>query len=178
MSLQTKLAAFDHVVFKLTEWYGERNGQWAQNDLSKLKITKLLFFIAAITATAEEEGLLETFDSFAALPYGHVESQIQDHMEDSENFVVGRNLVQLRVGRQDYQPVELENEAIRDLIDQAVVNLKSKNIDLINYNQFSLVELSHRWQSWKTVFALAKRNGKFSMAIPKEMIMQEPKIFK
>jgi len=99
-------------------------------------------------------------------------------MHESVNFLIDRNLVRLRIDRHIYQPVHLEDEQIREQIDHAISALKEKNFELINYDQFSLVDLSHRWQSWKTVFALAKRNGKFSMSIPNEMIMQEPKIFK
>lgn len=176
MNLQDKLKAFDYVVYQMTIWYSSRNGQWIENDLSKLKVTKLLFFVTAITASKEDPGLLSVFDSFAALPYGHVESQIQDEMENSKHYNIGRSQVSTKVGIVDYDWSEV-NEDTKNLIDDAFVRLKKVNFELISYNQFGLVELSHRWQSWKTVFSLAKRSGKFSMPIPKEMIMQEPKIF-
>jgi hypothetical protein len=177
MSLETKLTAFDHVVFRLTEWYGEKYNGWEQNNLSKLKITKLLFFVTAASASTNDPGLLSTFDNFAALPYGHVESDIQDHMNDSFNYEITKLNVQFKPGVKEYFLNPDFDRRIISNIDKAVANLKTKNPNLINYNQFDLVDLSHRWQSWKTVFSLAKKNGKFSMKIPREMIMNEPKIF-
>jgi len=178
MSVQTKLAAFDYVVFRLSEWYTERNGQWQNNDLSRLKITKLLFFVTAISSTPDDPGLLNVFDNFAAMPYGHVESEIQDHMHESINYDISKNSVSFKTGVLNYQPDPFVDANMRLSIEQAVAKIKAINYDLINYDAFKLVDLSHRWQSWKTIFSLAKRNGKFSMPIPRQMIMIEPKILK
>jgi len=177
MSIPVKLAAFDHVVHQLTGWYTEKNGDWQQNDLSRLKLTKLLFFVSAVTARQDEYGLLNTFDKFAALPYGHVESDIQDNMLESSNFLITKDILSFRPGIQNYGRSPALNENLETQVDEAVRSLKAKNPDLITYSAFDLVELSHRWQSWKTIFALAKQNGKLSMQIPREMIMSEPKIF-
>ncbi|WP_439695376.1 type II toxin-antitoxin system antitoxin SocA domain-containing protein [Mucilaginibacter sp. AW1-7] len=178
MSVQTKLAAFDYVVFRLSEWYTEKNGQWQNNDLSRLKVTKLLFFVTAVSSTSDNPGLLNVFDNFAAMPYGHVESEIQDHMHESLNYDISKSSVSFKEGVANYQPDAFVDANTRLLIEQAVAKMKLINNDLINYNAFKLVDLSHRWQSWKTIFSLAKRNGKFSMPIPKQMIMIEPKILK
>lgn len=181
MTLEIKLAAFDHVVYRLTEWYAEDTPSCeVKNDLSRLKITKLLFFVSAISTTSTEVGLLRVFDTFAALPYGHVESDIQDNMQNSPTYNITRESLSFKLGINHYlqpQPQELSLH-ISSMIDSAVNFLKKSNPRLIHYNAFDLVDLSHRWQSWITIFSLAKKNGKFSMLIPNEMIMKEPKIFK
>lgn len=179
MSLPIKLAAFDQVVYQLTQWYSEQNESWEiNNDLSRLKITKLLFFVTAATTSYAEPGLLGIFNSFAALPYGHVESQIQDHMNLSVTYDITIERALFKQGINRYETAEILDPNVIDLISSGITVLKEKNVNLINYGAFDLVELSHRWQSWRTVFSLAKRNGKFSMGIPSEMIMSEPKIFK
>ncbi|SFF09292.1 hypothetical protein SAMN05518672_1163 [Chitinophaga sp. CF118] len=178
MSLHTKLAAFDYVVYQLTEWYSEKNGQWANNDLSRLKVIKLLFFTAAATASVHDAGLLTIFDSFAALPYGHVESEILDHMDESVVYDISRNNTMFKPGIHEYLTEDYLDNDVKNRIIHSISILKEKNPDLINMNAFDLVDLSHRYQSWITVFSLAKRNGKLSMPISCEMIMSEPKIFK
>ena len=172
-----KMAAFDHVIFELTKWSsGLTDFDYSDNDLSKLKITKLLFFVAASTASAGERGLLSIFDNFYALPYGHVESTIQDHITDSKNFVLNKTKLNLKTGIKEYKST-LNDIDLEKKIEDAVSNLKKKNSKLIEYRAFDLVDLSHRWQSWITMFSLAKKHNKISMAIPTEMIMREPKIF-
>jgi uncharacterized phage-associated protein len=178
MSLDTKMTAFDHVVFRLTEWYTEEKDSWQiSNDLSKLKLTKLLFFTAAITATPDDPGLLNIFDDFAALPYGHVESTVQDHMQNSTSFNITRDGLTYRTEVERYEPMSFADQDVAQRIDNAIMTLKAKNPKLITLNAFDLVDLSHRWQSWITIFALARQNGKLSMPIPKQMIMSEPKFF-
>lgn len=178
MSTETKLAAFDYVVTRLREWYGEENGDWNNNDLSRLKITKLLFFVTAVTTSEAEAGLLNTFDKFTAMPYGHVESEIQDHMHESSKYSISTKNASFKEGITAENAEGIDSKELRQSIDNAVSNLKQINKDLITYDAFRLVDLSHRWQSWKTVFSIAKKNGKFSMPIPNSMIMVEPKIFK
>ncbi len=163
MNLETKMAAFDHVVFRLTEWYTEQKGSWQEsNDLSKLKLTKLLFFTAAITATPEHPGLLNVFDDFAALPYGHVESVVQSHMHNSNSFNITRDGLSYKGGVESYEPMDFAEHKIAQQIDDAVMSLKAKNPKLITMGAFDLVDLSHRWQSWITIFACGSVISLFS----------------
>jgi hypothetical protein len=54
----SKLTAFDYVVNHIQIWYQEQGGDMENNDLSKLKITKLLFFTCAATTGPSNPGLL------------------------------------------------------------------------------------------------------------------------
>jgi len=176
MNLETKLQALDYIVDQLKSWYVEAGGDLVQNDLSKLKVTKLLFFISAVSSSRETPGLLTTFDDFVAMPFGHVESELHDHMDESAHFAITKDALRFKPGMNQY----IINEGISSLqpvIDSSIVKLKKINHGLVKYHPFTLVDLSHKWQSWNTIFSLAKRNGKYSMKIPKEMIMVEPKIF-
>lgn len=173
----SKILAFDYVVNHICSWYQQEGGDLAHNDLSKLKITKLLFFICAASASQDQPGMLNIFDNFVAMPYGHVESDMQDQMEQSLCYNITRNDLSFRNNLVGYNNT-YNNQANEMLIDQTIETIKSLNSKLVLYAPFTLVDLSHEWQSWKSVFSLAKRNGKFSMRIPNEMIMNEPKIFR
>jgi len=172
----SKLTAFDYVVNHIHRWYVEQGGDLQNNDLSKLKVTKLLFFTCAASASPDQSGLLETFNNFVAMPYGHVESDIQDDMESSVFFNITKNGSYLKPDIGAYQ-IQDVTPLVQGQVDHAIASLKSINADLVMTPAFDLVDLSHRWQSWRSVFSLAQQYGKYSMKIPKEMIMTEPKIF-
>lgn len=177
MSLNLKLSALDYTINHLRNWYAEAGENIDNNDLSKLKITKLLFFISAASTTRDNAGLLETFDNFYAMPFGHVESDVQDHTEESEHYEISKNRLTYKNGVEEYTN-HVNNLVITSMIDESISRLQVANFELITYDPFQLVDLSHRWHSWQTVFSLAKRNGRYSMKIPNEMIMVEPKFYK
>lgn len=172
-----KLIPFNYIVNQIIIWYNDQGGDFEKNDLSKLKLTKLLFFISAASTMSGKLGLLNIFDNFYAMPYGHVESEIQDRMEQSIYYEISRNKLAFKPNYNGFVN-NIEDTLVTEMIDFAIKDLKKINSELVLYDPFKLVELSHEWQSWKTVFSLAKRHGKFSMKIPHEMIISEPKIFK
>ena len=172
-----KLIPFDYVVNQIIVWYNNEGGNLENNDLSKLKLAKLLFFISAASTMSGTPGLLAIFNDFYAMPYGHVESEIQDRIEQSVHYDISRNGLTIKAHYSDTENNILD-QGFKNLVNEALQKLKGLNSALVLYDPFRLVELSHEWQSWKTVFSLAKRHGKFSMKIPNEMIINEPKIFK
>jgi hypothetical protein len=111
------------------------------------------------------------------MPYGHVESDIQSQMEQSVFFNITKNGLSWKPEQGQYQ-VQDVSLATRTQIDQAIALLRLINENLVLTPAFDLVDLSHRWQSWRSVFSLAQQYGKYSMKIPNEMIMTEPKIFR
>ncbi|WP_288882572.1 type II toxin-antitoxin system antitoxin SocA domain-containing protein [Pedobacter panaciterrae] len=175
MDQTPKIHAFDYLVSKLHEWFEIYNDGKAKNDLSKLKVMKLLFFTAAISSNRNQKGLLETFNNFVALPYGHVESDVYSQMENSLCYEFDESSLSVKEGANIAQigiNVELKNE-----IDSAISKLRTTNNNLINYAAFDLVDISHKWQSWKMMYSLARKSGRYSMKIPNEMIMTELKTF-
>jgi uncharacterized phage-associated protein len=171
-----KIKAFEYVVSRLIEWYLSRNSdQDYKSDFTKLKLIKLLFFVTSAKATRSNEGLLTIFDNIWAMPYGHVESDIYDNLNQTVAYKISRNgLIENQIDFNSYFS-GIDTEKV--FIDQSIQKLKEENPDLINYNSFELVELSHRWESWQTVFSLAKSQGKLSLKIPNITIQNEPKLF-
>lgn len=90
--MNNKTLAFDYFVYQLLNWYKEAYGEnIVENDLSILKVLKLLFFMTAIGAKKEDDDSLldNTFDKFYAMPYGHVEGDIYDSIKqkNTKSFI-------------------------------------------------------------------------------------------
>lgn len=170
-----KNQAFEYYVVKLLEWYREATGDVEGNDLSTLKVLKLLFFGSAISSNGNDNTTLldTTFDNFYAMPYGHVESDIYNSIRrgELENLIINNDNSTINLNL-DFPTSEIKNK-----IDNSIERLKDENPNLILMTSFDLVELSHRWYSWQFYFNKAQRNGSYSELIPVEMIKQEQKFF-
>src|SRR5690606_3452453 len=73
------------------ETYPSKDQTNSENDLSILKCLKLLFLATAaeIDTNKGEDGLLinDTFDTFSALPLGHVEREIYDKIKERQGVL-------------------------------------------------------------------------------------------
>ena len=81
--MNPKTLAFEYLVYQLLDWYKEAFGNVEENDLSTLKVLKLLFFVTAISSKNEDESLLESpFNKFYAMPLGHVEGDVYSDIKN------------------------------------------------------------------------------------------------
>lgn len=148
-----KIFAFDYMLSLFEQWYKEEGkGSMAFQNCSKLSVLKLLF----LTAVPKQEGardLLDVFNNFHALPYGPVESDIYNAIQDKKlpSYIVTERSV---VKKEDVVlPYKIEDyTSVKDAVD----TLKEKNRHLILLNAFSLVEITHKWESWRQSIAFAK----------------------
>lgn len=178
-----KIKYFQYLQFRLLEWYYDLNSYDIENNLSILKSLKLLFFVTAVKAhNSNENSLLRNvFNTFYALPFGHVESDVYDSIKvnngtleflviDSEKTVInnGVNISNVEDGL---------DHIYLNQINDSVLFLSKYYSNLINYTPFELVELSHQWYSWKKNYELAKLKGEGSIEIPIDDIITESKIF-
>lgn len=176
-----KLKYFEYFVHKTYEWYGKDN----QNDLSILKLMKLLFFTTAVNAKKDSENLLldRVFNNFVAMPFGHVESFIYESIKSNKILEFYELSYSKTIRKDNFAPylfksyVDGLNNSITEYIDKSIDELKRKNPDLINYSAFDLVELSHQWFSWKSFYNMGAISGLKSTEIDKEIIISEPKHF-
>lgn len=177
-----KLLAFEYVLYKLTNWYMNKNNISNYNDfnsnnnLNKLKVIKLHFFVTAVNS--QKNNLLNVFDKFYAMPYGHVESDVYNSLDKLNLFKIDTKklfiISENNLGLNNF--VNLK-ENIRTEIDNSIELLESKNPDIINYNALDLVEISHSWFSWISMFNYAKVNNRNSELIPHKLILEENKNF-
>ena len=132
----SKIYAFDYMLSLFENWYNEENKEQNKGfeNCSKLSMLKLLF----LTAVPKEEGardLLDIFDNFHALPYGPVESDIYNAIQDKKlpSYIITERSI-----------TKKENA------------LRMKNRHLILLNAFDLVKITHKWESWKQSINFAK----------------------
>ena len=171
-----KTIAFDYFVYQLLNWYKEAYGEGVNdNDLSTLKVLKLLFFTTAIgTSKQNNDSLLDkTFDKFFAMPYGHVEGDIYDDIKKKKTCYNINNYITTGT----YKESDLLSEDVKNMITDSIEKLKKENFGLIKMSSFDLVELSHSWYSWRYYFNIAKSNRSYSEPIPNEVIKNENKYF-
>ena len=170
-----KLKAFEYLIFKLKDWYNEIDGfNFESNDFSKLKVLKLVFFSAAVNADKPTFSLLDNFDNFYAMPYGHVESDIYKNFNSLSLIKVNSAMTTINEDANYFEDLDF---IIKSKIENSIFALKTENNNLITYSAMELVELSHMHFSWSCSFDIAKQKGKLSQSIPKEMITFEKKFF-
>lgn len=171
---ENKIKGFEYAMSQCLVWFDENN-PGKQNDFSKLKAIKLLFFVSSANATLADPGLLNLFNNYWALPFGHVESDVYENLYTMNLFKINSELI-TKVNDAPYNYFE-EIENYKDQVDASIKLLKRNYPELINYSAFDLVEISHQWRSWITTFEMAKHLNKKSMKIPLPLILTETKIY-
>lgn len=171
MEVKNKIIYFEEVLYHLYEWYKEKNPEGEDNDLSILKVMKLLFFVSGVV---KSDNLFEIFDKFQAWQYGHVEADIyNDYFRREgvfENFRIDRN--KLEKTNYHYSP---NNNDDSKKIKKSIDELKKENPDIISYDAFRLVDISHSYHSWNIYYNKLKKRYK---DMEKEMLIYEPKYYK
>lgn len=174
MTKEQKLPYLEYFTSLMIDWYRESTGS-NQNDLSTLKILKLLFFTSAVKANKNSNDSLldKVFTNFSAMPYGHVESDVYDLIKQNElqNVSIDRHK-SLIVPDSTFIDDQLSKEIL-----ESVNTLKGINKDLIKASSFDLVDLSHTWYSWQFYYSEAKKINVYSYPIPIQAIKAEEKIY-
>jgi uncharacterized phage-associated protein len=174
---------FEVILDRLLIWQSQSSGKdESNNDLSILKVMKLLFFIsAARTNSHKTNSLLDNpFNHFVAMPYGHVESDVYDLIKENKGKldyfeIDNKNLTRLR-SFPEIASLRLDC-VIVDEIEESIGFLKNNYPSLILYTSRELVDLSHLWYSWQSNYNLALKSERFSKPIKAEEIKAELKIF-
>lgn len=144
--------------------------------LNKLKLLKLLFFVSVLKV--DDKYLLDDiFDNFYAMPYGPVESDVYNNISNLTNYIVGDKNINLKEGA-DFTYPQKTYDPLYARIDKCVNALYDKNKALFNMPTFDLVELTHKADSWRIVFAEAQKKGKYSLHMPKEIIKETTVYFR
>lgn len=101
------------------------------------------------------------------MPYGPVESDIYENINNIPNFHVLNNRIEVKP---DYNFTYNINDRIFSRINTAIELLYQKNSHLIDMSAFDLVELTHKADSWKIVYSNALRLNKNSQLMPIDII--------
>ncbi|MFJ1364955.1 type II toxin-antitoxin system antitoxin SocA domain-containing protein [Capnocytophaga canimorsus] len=167
MGNPTKIQAFEEVLYHLNKWYEEKN-PGKDNDLSILKTMKLLFFVSGVDP---KNHLFEVFNDFQAWQYGHVEAEVYNEYSVRKGvfnyFKLDRNRL--------FICKEYHKVAEHSIIKQNVEELKKLNPDLVSYDAFRLVDISHSYDSWDIYYN--KLNKRYEN-INTEMLIYETKYYR
>lgn len=111
------------------------------------------------------------------MPYGPVESDVYNNISNLTNYIVGDKNISLKEGA-DFTYPQKTCDPLYARIDKCVNALYDKNKALFNMPTFDLVELTHKADSWRIVFAEAQKKGKYSLHMPKEIIKETTVYFR
>ncbi|MDO4225539.1 MAG: DUF4065 domain-containing protein [Bergeyella zoohelcum] len=162
-----KIQAFKDILYYLNKWYKEENPDKESNDLSILKVMKLLFFVAGVD---KENHLFDIFNNFQAWQYGHVEADVYDDYSKHKG-----NLGEIQINRvnltidDSFEPSGKYSNAKNN-----INKLKEINKNLISYDAFKLVDISHSYSSWDIYYN--KLNKRYEVIEP-EILRYEPKYY-
>lgn len=147
------------------------------SSFTRLKSLKLLFLVSAVNATKEENGLLDIFDRFYAMQHGPVESDIYNAMVTSETYMFdfGERITTIKNG--DTHVFEQIPNEIKIKIETSIKTLKDKNALIVMYKSFDLVEITHKWESWRVALDIAQTLGKRSELMSVDSIKYDSKYF-
>lgn len=135
-----KSKCFEAFIYELYNWYSESTNNKKENDLSLLKVLKLLFL-----SVSEDSEKLDIFNNFVAWELWPVEKDIYDLLKNNkiENILITKQYTQFKWRNNNI-------EAPYSKIWKDMVNyLKKKNPRLINYSASTLVDITHKWNCWK-----------------------------
>ncbi|WP_223557923.1 SocA family protein [Chryseobacterium lathyri] len=168
-----KLLITKYILYKFSIWYEEAFGENENNDLSILKSLKLIFLLATINSVKQNENLLDMGFEFAAMPYGPVEKEIYDcYKNGSLDDIIDKNGLKIH----NLEAFIINNsiqQKDKAVIDNNLIILKSYNYYLISKSASYLVDLTHKFTSWKENYKLATSAGKYSHDIPKIDIQED-----
>lgn len=166
-----KIKAFDYMLQQFEQW--RTNYFKSQNvsvkPLSKLIVLKLLF-LTAVPKTNKGKDLLDIFNNFYALPYGPVESDIYNAIQ--ENLLPSYCIKERSVERKTLQSYDQQDSLIIE-VDNALEELKNINPDIIGLSSFELVEITHKWDSWNRSIKFAEFMGRGSAKMLTEAIRSD-----
>jgi len=126
---------------------------------SRTQLLKLLFFVSAIKVNGQD--LLDIFNSFYAMQFGPVESDVLNAMNS-----VGIDVSHIQL-----------DETTMKRIDASISELNSISPSLFKKSASELVEITHKWSCWKDSFAFAEFIGKGSAKMSVELIRQSNQVF-
>lgn len=154
-----------------------------ENDFNILKVIKLLYFVTAVNA--KNNKLLTEFNTFVAMPYGHVESEIYDYLRKNAGvfprFKIeyqGTTIKNTNQVVSSFDEYKYKNRDIVSEIEKSLELLKKYNgEDFILYEAYDYVNMSHALSSWKLVYNTAKKYGLSSSPIEADYIKNDGQVY-
>ncbi len=161
-------ALFEHFIDQIFSWYTDKHKK-NDNDLSKMKIIKLHFFVCSLN------NILLGKYKFLAMRYGPVCGELLEAINsDSLNTF---RITNLNLEKKDSELLIInkkEDLDVKEAYNQAIEKLKNINNDIIDFSAFDLVKISHGWHSWQIAWDIAKDIGKEVYEMNSDKIKSDP----
>ena len=149
LDVEEKKITFEYIVYKLNEL---KNEFQIKDDsiFTKLRLQKLLFLISTINTTNNNQGLLAVFNNFYALPYGPVESDIYDFMNNNEFKNIKFNGNQCDLSNLNDNGFDSLPQQSKTLVNNSIQKLKEKGVikGYLEMPVFDLVNITQQWTVW------------------------------
>ncbi len=177
--VDNKILCFEYIVSLLIQWHQDvtRSRDSYLDSFSRLKVLKLLFFVSAVDSSTENMGLLDVFSNFVAMPHGPVESDIYNSILKRETTVFDFPEREMKIRSLSENSFDSLSLDLKQRIEHAVNSLKNKNIHLVEYKPFDLVNISHRWSCWCITYEIAHFVGSRSLGMSSDSIRESDKYY-
>lgn len=175
-----KFISFEYLLYRFMNWYEELNHindeahHQFLREFTRLKALKLLFLVSAIR-DSNGNNLLSLFNNFYAMQHGPVESDIYNAMvHNTFKYFKFQNR---QTSFKQQKLSDLEHIENRECLDNAISSLRQANSKIVSCPAMDLVEITHKWISWKSAYMVAQMLGKGSQFMPTEMIENSNEFF-
>lgn len=176
--MEQKVLCFEYMMFLLIQWAEKKDPKGIHvESFTRLKALKLLFLVSAVDATKDNEGLLDIFDNFYAMQHGPVESDIYNAMllKNTRMYVFEGNTTTIQNHNLDI--FDNVSDDLKYRIENSVNLLRAKNEQIIWCSPFELVNITHKWNSWREAINFAHVLDKKSEFMSVESIKNDSKLF-
>lgn len=172
-----KIQCFEYILYQLISWYKElRPTDVSLLSFTRLKVLKLLFFVSVVRQE-DEPDLLDIFNNFYAMQHGPVESDIYTAMTASTLQHYKFKSRSIEVGSVREQDFQFLDSNIRNRIVNSINLLRQQNKNIVTYTASQLVNLSHKWDSWKMSMHIAEVEDKGSAPMNVDLIRSDKQYF-
>ena len=175
-----KIHCFEYFLNKITEKKAEITGTSYEEVLerySRLISLKLLFLTSTVKVTRDYAGLLNIFDSFYAMEYGAVETDIFRAMVDDKMELFDFSDIITKLKKKNFGEIKISDDDAR-LIDESIDKLLEINPNILSEGAYELVQMTQKWASWKIAFRIVKFMGRRSGKMKEENIQNDIKVYK
>lgn len=154
------------------------------NNFTKLKVMKLLFLMVVTDANINNERsiLLDVFNNFVAMKYGPVELDIYNYIGDVNNQqVLNPNPVFIEINaNRCFINIDIFNQMDEMDHNEQIINMEQVVASMIrdgknplSFSPSTLVDVTHNYASWKTVYENAKLNKRLFERMPSFLIAND-----
>lgn len=169
-----KISAFEYLFTKLVEWGDSLRPCVPKSSFTRLKVLRLLFFVASIKDQNDSD-LLDIFNNFFALPNGPVESDIYERI--TSDSLPSYSFKNFSFSMKKEYTLDNLDDTIKARIDASIRLLYCRNRIIVSYSIEQLVELSHTWKAWQSAMSIAAILGKGSYPMSVNSIRTSSSLF-